>query len=98
MLALQLGTSLSPRTFRARGQNLDIAEVRKSFTTYFAMAKQTSEFMLESLKRVSWLWNMPCTCIYRPEYLNVRCINLYTLCLSISVSHWWLRVVHITAF
>lgn len=51
MLALQLGISLLPLTFRARGQNLDIAEVTKSFTTYFAIAKQTSESMLKPLKK-----------------------------------------------
>ena len=63
MLALQLGTSLLPLTFKAGGQNLDLAEIKALFTTYFTVVKQTSGSMLKSLKKVIWLSNAPCTCI-----------------------------------
>lgn len=79
MLTLQLGTSLLPLTFKAGGQNLDFAGIKELFTTYFAVVKQTSESMLNSLK-VSWLSSVLCTCIslalYRPHCLNVRCADL----------------------
>lgn len=63
MLALQLGRSLSPLTYKAGGQNLDLAEVKVLFTTSLAMVKQTSESTPESLKKVSWLSNAPRTYI-----------------------------------
>lgn len=63
MLALQLGRSLLPLTFKAGGQNLDLAEVKVLFTTSLAMVKQTSEPTPESLKKASWLSNAPCAYI-----------------------------------
>lgn len=37
MLVLQLGASFSPLTFKAGGQNPDLAGIKELFTTYFTV-------------------------------------------------------------